>query len=45
MDLKHRYEEALEKYDFDKDKIVERFLLHQSKPVEIKSDGRIKVVD
>ena len=45
MDLKHRYEDAIAKYDFDKDKVVEQYLRKQSEPITIKSDGRIKMVD
>lgn len=45
LDLKHRFEEAIVVYDFDKNKIVEDYLRKHPEPVEIKSDGRIKVVD
>lgn len=45
LDLKHRFDEAIVVYDFDKNKIVENYLRKHPEPVEIKSDGRIKVVD
>ena len=45
LDLKHRYKDSLARFDCDKDKIVERYLKKQTKPVVIKSDGRIKIVD
>lgn len=43
--LKHRYDEAIVVFDFDKNKIVENYLRKHPEPIEIKSDGRIKVVD
>ena len=45
LGLKHRYDEAIVVYDFDKNKIVENYLRKNPEPVEIKSDGRITVVD
>lgn len=45
LDLKHRYDEAIAIYDFDKNKIVENYLRKHPEPVVIKSDGRIKIVD
>ena len=45
LGLKHRYETALAKYKFDKDELVARYMRKHPEPVEIKSDGRIKVVD
>lgn len=45
LGLKHRYDEAIVVYDFDKNKIVENYLRKHPEPVVIKSDGRIKVVD
>lgn len=45
MGLKHRYEEALQKFDFDKDKVVEAYLRKHPEPIEIKSDGRISSID
>jgi len=43
LGLEHRLNEALQKYDFDKDVILARYIKHLNKPVEIKSDGRITV--
>lgn len=43
--LKHRFEEAIVVYNFDKNKIVENYLRKHHEPIEIKSDGRIKAVD
>lgn len=45
MDLKHRYEEAIQKFDYDKDKVVESYLRKHPEDVVIKSDGRIKPID
>lgn len=45
LGLPHRYDNALEKYDFDKDIIVGRHIKNMKEPVEIKSDGRITVLD
>lgn len=45
LGLPHRCENALEKYDFDKDIIIGRYIKHINAPVEIKSDGRITVLD
>ena len=45
LGLKHRYDEAIVVYDFDKNKIVENYLKKHPEPIEIRSDGRIKVVD
>lgn len=45
FDLKHRYDEAIVVYDFDKNKIVEDYLRKNPEPIQIRSDGRIKVVD
>ena len=45
LDLEHRFQNALEKYDFDKDVIIGRYIKQLNRPIEIKSDGRIKVLD
>lgn len=45
MDLKHRYNEAIEKFDFDKDKVVENYLRKHPEEITIKSDGRISSVE
>jgi len=45
LNLKHRLEQALKIYDCDKDEIVAEHLRKHSEPIEIKSDGRIKVAD
>lgn len=42
---KTRYDEAEVKFDFDKDKLVIDYIKHLNKPLDIKADGRIKVVD
>lgn len=34
-----------QKFDFDKDKLTADYIKHLNKPVDIKSDGRIKIVD
>lgn len=45
MDLQHRFDEAIAKFDFDKNKVVENYLKKHPEPVVIKSDGRIKSID
>ena len=45
MDLKHRYDEAIQKFDYDKDKVIESYLRKHPEDVIIKSDGRIKAND
>lgn len=45
LNLKHRYDNALEKYDYDKDFFVAQYLKKQNETINIKSDGRIKIVD
>jgi len=45
LGLPHRYENALQKYDFDKDIIVGRYIKNAKEPVVVKSDGRITIVD
>ena len=44
LNLKHRLDNALQQYDCDKDEFVASYLRKHSGPVEIKSDGRIKVL-
>jgi len=43
--LVEEYKNAIKKFDEDKDKFVADYIRHQNKPVEIKLDGRIQVVD
>ncbi len=45
LGLKHRVDEALQKFDCDKDEFVAAFLRKQNSPVQIKSDGRIISID
>jgi hypothetical protein len=45
MDLQHRFDEAIAKFDFDKNKVVENYLKKHPEPVVIKSDGRIRSID
>ena len=45
MDLPHRLETALQKFDYDKDIVVAEYIKHHQGPIEIKSDGRITKVD
>lgn len=45
LGLSHRYNNALKKFDFDKDIIVGKYIKHQKEPVEIKADGRIKKIN
>lgn len=45
VNLPHRLETALKKFDFDKDIIVGEYIKHAKEPIEIKSDGRIVKVD
>lgn len=45
LDLKHRVDEALQKFECDKDEFVASYLRKQDSPVQIKSDGRIKPID
>ena len=44
MNLRNRFDESDIHFDFDKEKLVGDYLRKQTSPVEIKSDGRIKVV-
>ena len=39
------FDEAIAKFDFDKNKVVENYLKKHPEPVVIKSDGRIKSID
>ena len=45
MGLPHRYDEAIAMYEYDKDKCVADYMKKQKNPVEIVSDGRIKVLN
>ncbi len=45
MNLPHRLETALKKFDYDKDIVVGEYIKHQKDPIEIRSDGRITKVD
>lgn len=45
MDLTHRYNTAIKKFDTDKDVFVADYLRKHSDPIEIKPDGRIKAID
>lgn len=45
LDAKHRLNNAITIFDYDKDKFVADHMKKQTEPFEIKSDGRIKVVD
>lgn len=45
LDAKHRLDNAIVVYDADKDKFVADYMKKQTEAFEIKSDGRIKVVD
>lgn len=45
LGLPHRCEQALKKFDYDKDIVVGQYIKHLKTPIEIKSDGRIKVID
>ncbi|MCQ2739627.1 MAG: 5'-nucleotidase C-terminal domain-containing protein [bacterium] len=46
MGLKKNYDNAIAIYDFDKNELVANYLKKQNnKPQQIKSDGRIKVID
>lgn len=44
LGLAHRYENAIKKFDYDKDIVVGEYIKHQQAPVEIKSDNRIELV-
>lgn len=45
LNLPHRLETALKKFDCDKDIFVAEYIKHSKEPIEIKSDGRITRVD
>ena len=45
LDAKHRFEEAILKLNFDKNKVIENYFKKHPEPVVIKSDGRIKATD
>lgn len=45
LNLKHRFKEALANFDYDKDKVVEQYLRNHPESIEIKTDGRIKIVE
>lgn len=45
LNLPHRLETALKKFDCDKDYFVGEYIKHATEPIEVKSDGRIKKVD
>ncbi len=45
LNLKHRVDNALVKFDFDKDIIIADYMKKQQKPMEVVSDGRIKALD
>ena len=45
LGLPHRYEKALQKFDYDKDIVVGNYIKHMNEPIEVKADGRIQVVD
>ena len=45
LGLPHRYAKALKKFDHDKDVVVGNYIKHENQPLEVKSDGRIEVID
>ena len=45
LNLPHRLENAIKKFDFDKDVVVAEYIKHQQAPIEIRSDGRIEKVE
>ena len=45
LGLPHRYEKAIQKFDHDKDIVVGNYIKHENKPMEVKADGRIQVID
>lgn len=45
FEMLNKYNVAEAKFDFDKDKLVADFIRKQGKPIDIKSDGRIQIVD
>lgn len=45
LGLRHRFETALKKFDYDKDVVVAQYIKHNEKPLDVKSDGRITVVE
>ena len=45
LDVKHRMDSAIAIFDSDKDKFVGDYMKKQNSPAQIKTDGRIKVVD
>lgn len=45
LNLQHRLDTALKKFDYDKDIVVGEYIKHAKDPIEIRSDGRITKVD
>lgn len=45
FNMLNKYDSALQKFDFDKDKCAIDYIKKLNKPIEIKADGRITVVD
>lgn len=43
--IPNKIDEVDEKFDFDKDKLTCQYIKKQGKPVTIKDDGRIKIID
>lgn len=41
----NKWESAIQRFDFDKDKLVIDYIKKQKEPFDIKTDGRIKIVD
>lgn len=45
LNLPHRLEKALQRFDHDKDIVVAQYIKHATEPIEIKADGRITKID
>ncbi len=45
LGLPHRYANAIQKFDHDKDIVVGNYIKHENQPLEVKADGRIQVID
>lgn len=43
--MNNKWDEVIAKYDFDKDKLVADYIKKQTSPIDIKPDGRLKVVE
>lgn len=43
--LPNKYDQAEEKFDFDKNKLITDYMAKSTKPIDIKADGRIQIIN